>query len=333
MKKKNNANTEKAQRERKPPKASPRIDKKYFILGILATIVFVVGVSALILVYYGEPTVARVNGINISAADVRDQMMLAEDIVAWEFRGMFPGEWDVDFEREQRPGVTFARASREEGARLAAIVKLMEEYANRHNIPLLGNDIHSIAHSVTLFALDDPAVFAEFAPYMPEDAAEGEEELLAAKHILAGFANFDTREEATEYATEILARVHAGEDFDMLMNTYSQDFGGLASHPDGYTFVPGVMVAEFEQATRELAVGEISGLVETFHGYHIILRIEPDLDNVMRPQTQDMTLEERMFQAVFQVFEARVEDSDLEFRRALNNVPVGANQPAMDFGW
>ena len=50
---------------------------------------------------------------------------------------------------------------------------------------------------------------------------------------------------------------------------------GLAANPDGYAFTTGEMVQEFEDATRALEPGQISGLVESSYGYHIILRLEP----------------------------------------------------------
>lgn len=58
------------------------------------------------------------------------------------------------------------------------------------------------------------------------------------------------------------------------MNANSEDTG-LAANPDGYAFTTGEMVQEFEDATRALEPGQISGLVESSYGYHIILRLEP----------------------------------------------------------
>jgi parvulin-like peptidyl-prolyl isomerase len=48
---------------------------------------------------------------------------------------------------------------------------------------------------------------------------------------------------------------------------------GVASYPDGYLFQSGEMVAEFEDATAALEIGQVSGIVETTYGYHIIYRI------------------------------------------------------------
>ena len=84
-------------------------------------------------------------------------------------------------------------------------------------------------------------------------------------------------------AEDILAQLRAveGEErlelFDELMNQYSEDGrdgnGGLYA-PDGYEAVLGDMVPDYEQGALALNFGEISGLVESSYGYHIILRQE-----------------------------------------------------------
>lgn len=80
-------------------------------------------------------------------------------------------------------------------------------------------------------------------------------------------------------ADDLLAQLQAADDlgakFDELMHQYSED-SGLESNPDGYTAVPGDMVAPFEKAAFALKPGEISGIVESEYGYHILLRGEVD---------------------------------------------------------
>ena len=86
-------------------------------------------------------------------------------------------------------------------------------------------------------------------------------------------------------AEDILAQLQAveGEErlelFDKLMNQYSEDGrdgNGDLYAPDGYTAVPGNMVAEFEEASLALPIGGMSGIVESSYGFHIILRGEVD---------------------------------------------------------
>lgn len=96
-----------------------------------------------------------------------------------------------------------------------------------------------------------------------------------------GYAPLDeaTIAEKKALADDLLAQLRAAEDpialFDQLMNEYSEDTG-LESNPDGYTTVKGQMVPAFEETALALKDGEISGVVESDYGYHIILRLPLD---------------------------------------------------------
>lgn len=119
------------------------------------------------------------------------------------------------------------------------------------------------------------------------DAYIEQADILCAKHILLLTTDMSTREPLSEdviaqkkaAAEDILKQLQESDDpaadFDALMHQYSEDTG-LAANPDGYTFTAGEMVSEFEDGTRALEFGAISGIVESPYGYHIILRLEPD---------------------------------------------------------
>ena len=63
--------------------------------------------------------------------------------------------------------------------------------------------------------------------------------------------------------------------FAELADQYSED-PGRESHPTGYTFTTGSMVQEFEDAAYALSEGEVSEVVESSLGYHILLRLPLD---------------------------------------------------------
>ena len=146
--------------------------------------------------------------------------------------------------------------------------------------------------------------FGEGTQGYPTDAevktyAEDELGYYRAKHILlltkdmtqtvtnddgtTGYAPLDdeTIAQKKAKADELLQQLRASDDpialFDELMNENSEDTG-LAANPDGYTTSKGAMVPEFEQAALALKEGEISDVVESDYGYHIILRLPLDLD-------------------------------------------------------
>ena len=89
------------------------------------------------------------------------------------------------------------------------------------------------------------------------------------KHVL--IKNKDSKfSDPKATAEEVLKKAKAGEDFDALMKEYNEDPGETES---GYTFGKGEMVKEFENAAFALKYNEISDIVETQYGYHIIKRI------------------------------------------------------------
>lgn len=109
--------------------------------------------------------------------------------------------------------------------------------------------------------------------------AKYNEGFFRAKHILVSTLDEegkplegDALKEKKALAEEILGKATPAN-FDSLVSEYSED-PGSATNPDGYVFTEGEMVAEFEDATKALTIGGISGIVETSYGYHIILRLE-----------------------------------------------------------
>lgn len=72
----------------------------------------------------------------------------------------------------------------------------------------------------------------------------------------------------------IYYKIKNGEaSFDDMMFQYSED-SGLKAYPDGYTFKRGEMVKAFEDAAFSMKKGEMSEVVESELGYHIILVTE-----------------------------------------------------------
>lgn len=123
--------------------------------------------------------------------------------------------------------------------------------------------------------------------------------LYAAKHILLSTRKMNDDGTYEEFSEEEKAAVKqrveemrqqlrdAGDSeelFDQLMNEYSEDGrdadGNLYS-PNGYGLVyAGQMVPEFENGALELEEGEIGEPVATAYGYHIIMRMPLDADEL-----------------------------------------------------
>lgn len=84
----------------------------------------------------------------------------------------------------------------------------------------------------------------------------------------------ESKLEAKEKLSEILEMVKNGEDFEALAKKYSQDPGSGSRGGDlGFT-KRGDFVKEFEEAAFALNEGDVSDIVETQFGFHIIKLIE-----------------------------------------------------------
>ncbi|MBN2711597.1 MAG: peptidylprolyl isomerase [Planctomycetes bacterium] len=71
-------------------------------------------------------------------------------------------------------------------------------------------------------------------------------------------------------ALDILNKIRSGADFNALASTENHDKAAAKKDGDLGFFPRGVMVKPFEDAAFSLKVGEVSELVKTVYGYHII---------------------------------------------------------------
>lgn len=80
----------------------------------------------------------------------------------------------------------------------------------------------------------------------------------------------DTDKKQRAKAEEVLQRVRNGEDFATLAKEFSSDPGSKDKGGDLGWFGSGQMVPEFEKAAFALKPGEVSGVVQSQFGFHII---------------------------------------------------------------
>lgn len=106
-------------------------------------------------------------------------------------------------------------------------------------------------------------------------------EKISARHILVMYEGSQrkppqvtrTEAEALLLAEEVLAKAEAGENFEDLAREYS-DGPSAPRGGDLGSFGRGAMVPAFEDAAFGLDVGQVSGIVQTPFGYHIIQRYQ-----------------------------------------------------------
>jgi len=116
------------------------------------------------------------------------------------------------------------------------------------------------------------------------DLYETKEQVKAA-HILlrvAEDATEETRNQRRALAADLLEQLQAGADFAVLAKANSDDKGTAAAGGDLGYFGRGIMVKNFETAAFKLKPGELSNIVETPFGYHII-KVEESTEAGVKP--------------------------------------------------
>jgi len=119
-----------------------------------------------------------------------------------------------------------------------------------------------------------------------------------------------TKDEARKKAQGLLERARKGEDFAKLAQENSDDPGSKSKGGEYDFFGKGRMVPEFEKAAFALKPGEISDLVETQFGIHIIKLEErrsaasPSADPKIKQQIVEKLKQEKLDDRVKQIADA-----------------------------
>jgi parvulin-like peptidyl-prolyl isomerase len=170
-------------------------------------------------------------------------------------------------------------------AYLASIYRSEDAY-NRTNLAsyinqqaledLYGEDYSKVTDEQAISYLEDNGyMYASHILLSTIDLSTGEaldDETIAAKKAQA--QEIVAELQAIEDTDELVAR------FNELKDEYCEDTG-KSYYPTGYVFQDGTMVTEFEDACKALDEYQVSDIVESSYGYHIIIRLPFDPDAVV----------------------------------------------------
>ncbi len=131
-----------------------------------------------------------------------------------------------------------------------------------------------------------------------------------ARHILLKTSEVVSEEEARRRLEGLRERIAAGADFAELARLNSEDGTAALGGDLGWVY-PGDTVPEFERAMAVLKPGEMSGVVRTPFGFHLI-RVE-------ERRAADVSVERRRQQARLALRERKAEDAYQEWLRQLRD--------------
>ncbi|MCR5527518.1 MAG: peptidylprolyl isomerase [Lachnospiraceae bacterium] len=143
------------------------------------------------------------------------------------------------------------------------------------------------------------------------EISDDEARTISVKQILLKTYSLDSNGEKHEFsdtdkqsvyqrAQQILEKVKNGEDFDSLVEQYNEDTQSL------YTFGKGTMPEAFEEAAFNLDTDEVSDIVETEYGYHIIKCVST-FDREETDNNKTRILKQRKKEAFNQVYDEFVQ--------------------------
>ena len=138
----------------------------------------------------------------------------------------------------------------------------------------VGADEELIRQMYSEYALANK-VYLDITRNINPEISDDEARTISVKHILfktykvdadGNTVQFTDAEKESVYKTAaaVAEKAASGEDFDSLVEKYNEDTQTT------YTFGKGQMPESFEEAAFNLGTDEISGVVETEYGYHII---------------------------------------------------------------
>jgi len=161
--------------------------------------------------------------------------------------------------------------------------KLLEQLAKNYGISIIDEEIEEETQKLAEEIGSQESLKKQLEDLYGWTLAEFQKEiikpfLLKDKLSLAIILDDRLNQKAREKIEKILEKIKANqESFAKLAQQYSEDVTALQGGDLGY-FSMGQMVAEFEQAVFKLEPGEISDIVKTQFGYHII-KLEEKLAN------------------------------------------------------
>ena len=173
------------------------------------------------------------------------------------------------------------------------------------------------------------------------------------EHILLLTTGGKTDAEITEIkkkAEDILAQAKKkGANFEELAKKYSEDPGSKAKGGDVGWVLPGQMVSEFEKASFSLNKGDISDLIKTQYGFHIIKVLDKEtahtktFDEVkdsLRPKymlnkvdQQASTIADQISADIRQSNKTTLDQLAQKYHLTIAEThPVGAGEPVLELG-
>lgn len=241
---------------------------------------------------FGKDEIFRIESISCRLPEIMVYLTNSQN----QYEGVFgPDIWAANVD-----GISLEQNVKDTALARIAQIKTMNLLAKQHGVELSEQETAQAAAAAAVYygSLNEAekeamgvteeiinTLYAEYAlankvySYIIKDIdpeiSDDEARTITVQHVLIKTYALDgtgakieytesARADAYELAAEVLKKAGEGEDFEDLIESYSEDSRGT------YSFGKGDMEPGFEEAAFNLETGEISDIVETEFGYHII---------------------------------------------------------------
>ncbi|SHJ56546.1 foldase protein PrsA [Dethiosulfatibacter aminovorans DSM 17477] len=237
-----------------------------------------------------ESAAAVVNGDEISIAEFEKNLEI--------YKNMYESQYgDIAWDEEIEEGVTYLSSLKENVIENMIMDTIMLQEAAKNGVEVTDEELQSLFEEYKAYYGDEET-------YNESLASSGMDEAFLLEYLKNGeiidryVSNFvDTIEindeilesyfdenkdkfvavnashilvNSLEEAQDILAKLYDGADFGEMAMEYSQDPGSAGNGGELGYFYKGQMVAEFEEVAFSVEPGELSGIVSTTYGFHIL---------------------------------------------------------------
>jgi foldase protein PrsA len=250
------------------------------------------GTKVVLTTGFGKDEIFRIETISCKLPEIMVYLTNSQN----QYEGVFGSSiWDADIE-----GTTLEQNVKDTALARIAQIKTMNLLAKQHSVELSEQEMEQVTEAAGVYynSLNEKekelmgvteetitTLYREYAlankvyGYIIKDInpeiSDDEARTITVQHILIKTYALDgtgakieytqtARDDAYERAQTVLKLAREGTDFEELIEKYSEDNKGT------YSFGKGDMEKSFEDAAFNLETGEISGIVETEYGYHII---------------------------------------------------------------
>lgn len=246
---------------------------------------------------FGDPVIVKGTGFQIKRSELDDVLAGAKANAAAQNQ-MLPPDFDMNVLNQlitiqlllQKATPADAEAGKIEAE--AQYKKLMERFATpeafQRQLKAIGMSLENLQAKALQEATAKAALKRELSINITETEAKDyytahsadfeEPEKVHVRHILLMTMDPQTRTSLSsntiafkrKQIDDLLKRAKAGEDFAKLATQYSEDPGSKESGGELPEFPRGQTMPEFEAAAFSLSKGQVSDVVTTVFGYHII---------------------------------------------------------------